>query len=76
MVHPSDGEAWIRFDNKHREKADEARNVHVALATDGFNPYGLMLAPIHLLAHVRYPPQSSPQRLLSTTERILVVDYS
>ena len=45
MVHPSDGEAWIRFDNKHREKADEARNVHVALATDGFNPYGLMSAP-------------------------------
>ena len=45
MVHPSDGEAWTRFDDKHREKADEARNVRVALATDGFNPYGLMAAP-------------------------------
>jgi hypothetical protein len=22
MVHPSDGEAWIRFNDKHRDKAD------------------------------------------------------
>jgi hypothetical protein len=44
LVHPSDGEAWTRFDGIHHEKADEARNVRVALATDGFNPYGLMAA--------------------------------
>jgi hypothetical protein len=44
MVHPSDGEAWTRFDGIHNEKAKEARNVRVALATDGFNPYGLMAA--------------------------------
>ena len=40
MVHPSDGDAWTHFDGIYRCKADEARNVHVALATDGFNPYG------------------------------------
>jgi hypothetical protein len=45
MVHPSDGETWIRFNDKHRDKADEARNVRVVLATDGFNPYGMMAAP-------------------------------
>ena len=44
MVHPSDGESWTHFDEIHREKAEEARNVHVALATDGFNPYGMMAA--------------------------------
>jgi hypothetical protein len=44
IVHPSDGEAWTRFNDKHREKAAEAHNVRVALATDGFNPYGLMAA--------------------------------
>jgi hypothetical protein len=42
MVHPADGEAWSHFDGIHREKADEARNVRVVLAIDGFNPYGLM----------------------------------
>ena len=35
MVHASDGEAWKHFDAIHREKAEEARNVRVALATDG-----------------------------------------
>ena len=44
MVHPSDGEAWTRFDEIHPEKALEARNVRVALATDGFNPYGMVAA--------------------------------
>ena len=42
MVHPSDGESWTHFDEIHCEKAEEARNVRVALATDGFNPYGMM----------------------------------
>jgi hypothetical protein len=45
MVHTSNGEAWKHFDAIHREKAKEARNVHVALATDGFNPYGMSAAP-------------------------------
>jgi hypothetical protein len=45
LVHPFDDEAWTRFDGIHREKADEARNVRVALAIDEFNPYGLMAAP-------------------------------
>jgi hypothetical protein len=45
MVHASDGEAWTSFDDIHHEKAKEARNVCVALATDGFNPYGMMAAP-------------------------------
>jgi hypothetical protein len=45
MVHASDGEAWKHFDAIHCEKAEEARNVRVALATDGFNPYGMSAAP-------------------------------
>jgi hypothetical protein len=44
MVHPSDGEAWTYFDRIYHEKAREARNVCVALATDGFNPYGQLAA--------------------------------
>jgi hypothetical protein len=45
MVHPSDGEAWQYFDGQHPEKAGEAHNVRVAMATDGFNPYGMSIAP-------------------------------
>ena len=48
MVHASDGEAWKHFDDIHREKAKEARNVRVALATDGFNPYGMTACRVEL----------------------------
>jgi hypothetical protein len=71
MVHPSDGEAWKKFDRIHHDKAKEARNVRVALAIDGFNPYGMMAAP-----YTCWPPQSLPRHPPSTTERILTVDNS
>jgi hypothetical protein len=45
MLHPADVESWQYFDSYHPDKAAEARNVCVALATDGFNPYGLMATP-------------------------------
>jgi hypothetical protein len=45
MVHPADAEAWTYFNEQHPDKVEEARNVRVALATDGFNPYGMMVAP-------------------------------
>ena len=41
LVHPADAESWKHFNGIHRVKAEEARNVRVALATDGFNPYGM-----------------------------------
>jgi hypothetical protein len=45
QIHTSDGEAWTHFDAIHCEKVEAARNVHVALATNGFNPYGMMTIP-------------------------------
>jgi hypothetical protein len=45
MVHPADGEAWKHFDEVYEVKSREARNVRVAIATDGFNPYGQLSAP-------------------------------
>ena len=44
MVYPSDGAAWKHFDEKHQEEASEARNVRIAIATDGFNLYGMSAA--------------------------------
>ena len=40
MVHPSDGDAWKALDNFDPDFADEARNVRIGLATDGFTPFG------------------------------------
>jgi hypothetical protein len=77
MLHPSDGDAWTYFDGIHHGKVEEAQNVHVALATDGFNPYGLLVAlytcwPVFVIP-LNLP---SPRRHVSTQERILVTDNS
>ncbi|XP_047333830.1 uncharacterized protein LOC124937589 isoform X1 [Impatiens glandulifera] len=40
MCHPSDGEAWKRFDHHHPIFALEHRNVRLGLCSDGFAPFG------------------------------------
>jgi len=75
MVHPSDGESWKIFDVIHHEKARETRNVRVVLATDGFNPYG-MVAASYSCWPVFVIPLNPPRGPISATEHIRVIDYS
>jgi hypothetical protein len=57
VVDTFDGEAWKHFDAIHREKAEEDRNVRVALATDGLNAYGMSVVP-YTCWPICYPNQS------------------
>jgi hypothetical protein len=75
MVHAFDCEAWTHFDAIHHEKAEEARNVRVALATYGFNPYGMTTAP-YTCWTMFVIPINLPQHMLLKTEHIHVVDNS
>ncbi|XP_026452354.1 uncharacterized protein LOC113352797 [Papaver somniferum] len=45
LRHPCDAETWKTFDMKHPTFATDPRNVRLALATDGMNPFGNMLHP-------------------------------
>jgi hypothetical protein len=74
MVHASDGEAWKHFDAIHHEKAEEARNIRVALATDGFNPYGMSAAPYTCWPVFVIPINLPLVCVLSKAEHIRVVD--
>ncbi|CAN6713228.1 unnamed protein product [Malus baccata var. baccata] len=40
--HPADGEAWKEFDRMYPYFAADPRNVKLGLATDGFNPFGVL----------------------------------
>jgi hypothetical protein len=42
MSHPADGEAWQAFDIEYPDFANDARNIRLRHATDGFNPFGNM----------------------------------
>ena len=39
LRHPADSPLWKDFDLKHPEFAKDSRNIRLAFATDGFNPY-------------------------------------
>jgi hypothetical protein len=73
MVHASDGEAWTHFHAIHHEKAKQTRNVHVALARDEFNPYGVTVVP-YTCWLVFVIPINLPRCRLSKTEHICVID--
>jgi hypothetical protein len=65
MSHPADGEAWIEFDKCWPEFADDARNIRLGLATDGFNPFGNIRSsysmwPIFVIPY-NFPPWSCMQ---------------
>jgi len=41
MVHPSDGEAWKKFNEDHQDFASDPRNIRLGLCTDGFSPFDM-----------------------------------
>jgi hypothetical protein len=45
MVHPSDGEAWKRFNSVHPHFLAESRNVRLGLCIDRFNPFASFADP-------------------------------
>jgi hypothetical protein len=74
MVHASDGEAWKHFDAIHREKAEEAHNLRVVLAIDGFNPYGMSVAPYICWPVFVFTINLPPQCMLSKEKYIRLVE--
>ena len=72
LVHPSDAGSWTHFDGIHRQKADEACNVRVALATDGFNPR----LPLTLVGPCSLSHSISRPTSFSTDRNILIIDNS
>ena len=58
MRHPADSKAWKHFDKEHTKFAKEARNVRLGLASDGFNPFGIMS-----VSHTTWPVILIPYNL-------------
>ncbi|XP_042950344.1 uncharacterized protein LOC122282460 [Carya illinoinensis] len=72
MTHPADSRVWKDFDNKHSWFSQDARNVRLGLASDGFNPFNNMAKPYSiwpvLLVPYNLPPwlcMKDPYTMLS-----------
>nr|XP_029150768.1 uncharacterized protein LOC112770380 [Arachis hypogaea] len=53
--HPRDGEAWKAFDRTYFDFSGDPRSVCLALASDGFNPYGSMSSKYQIWPVVLIP---------------------
>ena len=61
--HPADASAWKFFDQKFSNFASDRRNVRLALASDGFNPFKTMNVA-HSIWHVVLIPYNLPPWLV------------
>ena len=60
LRHPADSITWKTLDSKYPSFAADPRNVRLGLASDGFNPFGIMSSsnsiwPIVLVPY-NFPP--------------------
>ncbi|XP_050281976.1 uncharacterized protein LOC126722879 [Quercus robur] len=58
LRHPADSIAWKQLDEVHSWFALDSRNVRLGLASDGFNPYGVMSS-----SHSTWPVMLIPYNL-------------
>lgn len=71
MVHPYDREAWKHLDAEEPSFASDARNVRVAMATDGFTPYSLGAAS-YSCCPVFVVPLNLPPEIIMRPEYIFL----
>lgn len=71
MRHPRDSEAWKNFNAKHTLFASDPRNVRLALATDGFNPFGTLSSSYSIWPVVLIPYNTPPWVCMKQTSFIM-----
>ncbi|RYR58479.1 hypothetical protein Ahy_A05g024270 isoform H [Arachis hypogaea] len=71
MTHPRDSEAWKMFDLKNTSFAEDPRNIRLALATDGINPYRSMNANSSTWSVILIPYNTPPWICMKRTSFIL-----
>ncbi|XP_057761056.1 uncharacterized protein LOC130981482 [Arachis stenosperma] len=71
MRHPRDGEGWKSFDRRYTDFSGDPRNVRLALASDGFNPYGNLSSKYSIWPVILIPYNLPPWICMKQTNFIL-----
>ncbi|XP_057723471.1 uncharacterized protein LOC130939378 [Arachis stenosperma] len=71
LRHPRDAEAWKKFDTKYTNFSADPRNVRLALASDGFNPFGNMSTKYSIWPVILIPYNLPPWICMKQTSFIL-----
>ncbi|CAN6578520.1 unnamed protein product [Malus baccata var. baccata] len=73
MRHPADGEAWKEFDRMYPDFATDPRNIRLGLATDGFNPFGVLNQTHSIWPIVVFPYNLPPWKCMKKEYMMLTV---
>ncbi|XP_052118636.1 uncharacterized protein LOC110280298 [Arachis duranensis] len=71
LRHPRDGEGWKSFDRRYTDFSGDPRNVRLALASDGFNPYGNLSSKYSIWPVILIPYNLPPWICMKQTNFIL-----
>ncbi|XP_008460612.1 uncharacterized protein LOC103499390 [Cucumis melo] len=64
LRHPADAEGWKHFDEQYPCFASDARNVRLALSSDGFNPFGNMSTSYNMWPVILIPYNLPPWKCM------------
>ena len=71
LRHPADSPLWKDFDEKHKEFAKDSRNIRLAFATDGFNPFRTMNVSYSVWPGICIPYNFPPSMCMKQSNFIL-----
>jgi hypothetical protein len=73
LRHPADSKAWKAIDSKYEHIASDSRNIRFAMATDGFNPYGMMSSKYSCWPVVLVPYNLPPWLCMKASSLLLTL---
>jgi len=73
LRHPADSPLWKDIDQKYPEFAMDSRNIRLAFATDGFNPYRTMNVSYSIWPGILIPLNFPPSMCMKDSNFILSV---
>ena len=71
LRHPADSPLWEDFDKKHPIFAADSRNIRLAFATDGFNPFRTMNNSYSIWPGICIPYNFPPSMCMKQSNFIL-----
>ncbi|XP_015698788.1 uncharacterized protein LOC102716551 [Oryza brachyantha] len=71
LRHPADSQCWKHVDYMHQEFGSDARNVRLAMATDGFNPFRSMNVNYSIWPVILIPYNLPPWKCMKQPNFIL-----
>jgi hypothetical protein len=71
LRHPADSPLWDDFDKKHPKFAEDSRNIRLAFASDGFNPYRMQNVSYSIWPGICIPLNFPPSMCMKQSNFIL-----